>query len=114
MGCRIRHRSSFAGLRRDMGATMAMIVLSSPAILAGFYFKKTGPSRFIAYFLTDLRELSKFRGARGGEGLKSPHHSTTNGHGLLGAGNGNEVGRRMNYSTVNPTMKGAVPVTVET
>jgi hypothetical protein len=34
------------GLRRDMGATMAMIVLSSPATLAGFYFKKTGPSRF--------------------------------------------------------------------
>jgi hypothetical protein len=38
------------GLRRDTGASMAMIVLSSPATLAGFYFKKTGPSRFIADF----------------------------------------------------------------
>jgi hypothetical protein len=34
------------GLRRDRGATMAMIVLSSPATLTGAEEKKTGPSRF--------------------------------------------------------------------
>jgi hypothetical protein len=34
------------GLRRDMGAKMAMIVLSSPATLTGAEEKKTGPSRF--------------------------------------------------------------------
>jgi len=33
-------------LRRDMEATMAMIVLSSPATLTGGEEKKTGPSRF--------------------------------------------------------------------
>src|ERR1700679_574106 len=40
---------------------MAMIVLSSPATLTGLDKKKTGPSRFIADFLTGLSELSKFR-----------------------------------------------------
>jgi hypothetical protein len=43
------------------GATMAMIVLSSPATLTGAEEKKTGPSRFIADFLTELTKLSKFR-----------------------------------------------------
>jgi hypothetical protein len=40
---------------------MAMIVLSSPATLTGAEEKKTGPSRFIADFLTELTKLSKFR-----------------------------------------------------
>jgi hypothetical protein len=40
---------------------MAMIVLSSPATLTGPDEKKTGPSRFIADFLTELTKLSKFR-----------------------------------------------------
>ena len=40
---------------------MAMIVLSSPATLTGSEEKKTGPSRFIADFLTELTKLSKFR-----------------------------------------------------
>jgi len=40
---------------------MAMIVLSSPATLIGVQEKKTGPSRFIANFLTELTKLSKFR-----------------------------------------------------
>ena len=40
---------------------MAMIVLSSPATLTGRNEKKTGPSRFIADFLTELTKLSKFR-----------------------------------------------------
>jgi hypothetical protein len=43
------------------GATMAMIVLSSPATLTRAQEKKTGPSRLIADFLTELTELSKFR-----------------------------------------------------
>jgi hypothetical protein len=40
---------------------MAMIVLSSPATLTGAEEKKTGPSRFIADFLTKLSKLSEFR-----------------------------------------------------
>jgi hypothetical protein len=43
------------------GATMAMILLSSPATLTGAEEKKTGPSRFIADFLTELTKLLKFR-----------------------------------------------------
>jgi hypothetical protein len=35
-----------------MGATMAMIVLSSPATLTGAEEKKTGPSRFSADFFS--------------------------------------------------------------
>jgi hypothetical protein len=37
-------------LRRDTGATMALIVLSSPATLTGAGEKKTGPSRFRPLF----------------------------------------------------------------
>jgi hypothetical protein len=36
------------------GATMAMIVLSSPATLTGAEEKKTGPSRFIADFFPSV------------------------------------------------------------
>ena len=44
-------------LRRDTGATMAMIVLSSPVTLTGSGEKKTGPSRFRPLFL-----LLRFQG----------------------------------------------------
>jgi hypothetical protein len=37
-------------------ATMAVVVLSSPATLIGFNEKKTGPSRFRPDFLTDQRD----------------------------------------------------------
>jgi hypothetical protein len=70
----VGHRSAFAGppsrgLRCDTGygatwgATMAMIVLSSPATLTGAGEKKTGPSRFRPDFLT---ELTKFRNYKRG------------------------------------------------
>ena len=36
-------------------------IFSSPATLTGSEEKKTGPSRFIEDFLTELTELSKFR-----------------------------------------------------
>jgi hypothetical protein len=40
---------------------MAMIVLSSPATLTGAEEKKTGPSRFIEDFLTELQNLRNLR-----------------------------------------------------
>ena len=40
---------------------MAMIVLSSPATLTGAGKKKTGPSRFIADFLTELARIIKIQ-----------------------------------------------------
>ena len=42
-------------------AKMMMYIPSSPATLTGSEEKKTGPSRFIADFLTELTELSKLR-----------------------------------------------------
>jgi len=57
------------GLRRDMEATMAMSILSSPATLTGAEEKKTGPSRFRPDFLTRLRQ-SPFAKATAGQELR--------------------------------------------
>ena len=51
------------------GATMAMIVLSSPATLTGAGEKKTGPSRFIADFSSVTLDpiIQKLEGRRQNE-----------------------------------------------
>jgi len=51
------------------GATMAMIVLSSPATLTGTQEKKTGPSRFIA----DFQNGAVIRILKLGKGLRRIH-----------------------------------------